>query len=645
MKTNKRTDAPRRPSDAPESRRYSRSPASDRTRRLFRIFLLVIAAVLYALSYVPGLPAAVRIILEVAAFLAAGFDIFRKAAAGILSGDYFSANVLMTVAGICALCINQPHESVLIMFIAQLGNLLQDKAVASSHTVIERHLKLSAESVRIQTPDGLKTVPAESIRPGETFMVFAGERIALDGVVRSGTSEIDTSNLTGDAQPLNAGPGCRVQAGWINITGAISVRATHSAADSAASRVAQLVGGAKGSKGSADSLAAKFSRNYTPVVFALALVIAVFVPLVFKQSYSIWIHRALVLLVVSCPCAFVASVPLCYLAGISGASRHGILFKNAAAVDQLSKTRCAAFGKTGILTGGRFSVSEVRPAPGVSKRHLLTFAVYAEAGCAHPLAQAILDYAGVRPESDLIASAEDVRGRGRLVTLASGQRIAAGNVVLMREQGIRHEIEQPAAAAVHIAAAGRYCGCILLEDTAREDARDAVEALYDQGIDKCIMLTGDSKEESAPVAASLNLSEVFSGCLPAEKLRVIETYQRSFRKHGGGTVAYIGDGVSDVPEITAADVGVALGAFDSEPAVSAADVVITTRDLKKVPEAVRLANSVSLICAENIVFPIVVKLILIIFGLSGMIMLWTAVLADVVTSVLAILNAMRCLKK
>jgi Cd2+/Zn2+-exporting ATPase len=615
------------------------------TNILFLVIPLSIATLLLLLTWVVALPSAVTTVLEIVAFLFAGFGVFKSAVHCVLHKDYFNENILMSVAGLCAMCIGQPLEGILIMFLTQIGQVLQREAVVRAHQAIEKRLDTVSETVKIQTQDGIQVVPADNLRPGDMFMVFAGERIALDGVVQSGTSEVDASGLTGDKQTIAVGPGSSVASGSMNVSGAICIKATHTRDASAAAQVQHLVEGAKASDGEPVHLVTDYSRRYTPILFALALIIAIFLPLILKQPYTIWIHRALVLLVVACPCALIVSIPLAYFAGICGAAKQGILFKKASVIDPLAKARCVAFSKTGILTSSQFTVAEVRSAPGVSKKHLLAFAIYAEAGSAHPFESALLGYSAVQADRSLIASVEERSGRGRVIMLTSGQQIAAGNLLLMREQGISQEIEEPTGVVLHIAAAGRYCGCIVFENAVRVSAYDAIEALYACDVDKCILLTGDSKSAATQVAERLNLSEVFSSCLPAEKLRVIETYKRSFSRRGGGTVIYVGSGTHDASLLTAADVGIAMDAIGSEAAITVADVVATTENLKKVPESIRVAKSVRLVCIENIAVTLLVKLILIVFGLAGIATMWSAVLVDLVVSMLAIFNAMRCFKK
>ncbi|MBO4832034.1 MAG: cadmium-translocating P-type ATPase [Oscillospiraceae bacterium] len=595
-----------------------------------------ISAALFIAALFIG-PPWLKTVFFAAAALISGYDVLIGAVRGVISGHAFDEHLLMTVACIGAFAIGESAEGAAVMILYQLGEYLQDRAVDSSRGSIRKLMDLRPDTVTVLEDGEQKTVAAETVAPGDLFVVAPGGRIALDGTVEDGVSELDTSALTGEPLPRYVEPGMEVCAGCVNLSGTLRIRATAGLADSSVSRILELVEKAEEKKSPTERFITRFASRYTPAVIAAAVIIAVIVPLVTGQPFAKWLHRALVFLVISCPCALVISIPLTFFAGIGGAAKRGILFKGADSLYSMARTDTVMFDKTGTLTHGRFSVTEVKPV-GTDREGLLMAAACAEAFSSHPIARSIIEEYGKNVDVSRITKNREIRGKGTAIEIG-GVAVTAGNAALMDTLGVSYEKEETSGTVVYVTIGLKYAGCIILEDTPKPDAGSAVQELRDLGVGRIAMCTGDRKEPSEEVAAGLGIDDVYSECLPEDKFRRLEEL-RADRK-GDGTLVFVGDGINDAPVLAAADVGVAMGGLGSDAAIEAADVVLMTDEPSKVAEAVGFAGETRKIARQNVIFALAVKAVIMILGIAGIANMWIAVFADVGVALLCILNAMR----
>ncbi|MGE4485631.1 MAG: heavy metal translocating P-type ATPase [Oscillospiraceae bacterium] len=574
----------------------------------------------------------------IAAFLIAGYDIILSAIKGAAGKDFFNEKLLMAVAGIAAMIIGKTHEAVIVMVLSQVGDLLQDSAVRKSRNSITGLMDMRPDKVKLMTEEGTVTVPAEDVKPGDIFIVSAGERIPLDGVVISGSSELDTSSLTGESLPRPVSEGEEVFSGCINVFGGLKIRATSILKESTAQRILDLVENSDDNNSNTEKFITRFARYYTPAIFALAFLIGVPLPLIFRLDFSDWLYRALVLLVISCPCALIISIPLTYFAGIGGASARGILFKGANVVDEIASATTAIFDKTGTLTTGQFDIVSTEPI-GIGSEDLLFLAAYAEASSTHPIARSIVKNSGVSVDHKHITDFREKRGRGILTRLSDGRIIIAGSTELVDELGIEHPFGHRDSTSVLVCLDEKCVGCINLGDKVKPDAKKAVTDLISIGVDRVVMITGDKLSAAQMTAAELGIPEFHAECMPDMKLARIKSI---VDMQGEGEKAiFVGDGINDVPVITAADIGIAMGGLGADAAIEAADVVIMNDQPSKVAEAISTARSVRRILWQNIFFSVGVKAVVLILGIAGIASMWMAIFADVGVAVLAVINAMR----
>ncbi len=590
---------------------------------------LLAAGVLAPGTYLP-------VVLLLAAYLLVGFDILREAVSNILRGEIFDENFLMAVASIGAICIGELPEAVLVMLLYRVGEYLQGLAVAKSRRSIRALMDIRPDHARVVSDGVERTVEAKDVAVGQTILLRPGDRVPLDGRVLEGESQLDTSALTGESLPRDCGAGEEVLAGCVNLSGVLRVEVTRAFQDSAASRILQMVEHASKNKAVSEKFISRFARIYTPIVCALAVVIAVAPAMLGIYPWGDSVYNALCFLVISCPCALVISVPLSFFAGVGAASRRGILVKGGNFLDALARAEIAVFDKTGTLTKGQLSVAEVLPAEGVSEEELLQAAAAAERRSNHPVARAILSAC-----PDALADADEVRelsGRGVSV-LWRGRRILAGRAAFLEDSGVAVPQAAAAGTQVFVAADGRYLGALVLGDTVKEDAAKAVEQLRALGIKEQVMLTGDSREAAAPIAEQLGLDDVRSQLLPEEKLEALEELRgRLSRK---GKLLYTGDGINDTPVLAAADVGVAMGGLGADAAIEAADVVLMGDEPSRLADGIRLARKTVAIANENIIFSVAVKVVIMVLAALHLVDLWLAVFADVGVCMITILNALR----
>ena len=595
---------------------------------------------LYLLALLLPLKGWSRLIAFLAPYGVVGWDVLWRAARNIIRGRVFDENFLMALATIGALAVGEYQEAVFVMLFYQVGELFQRCAVDRSRRSIAALMDIRPDWANLEGPEGVEQVDPEEVAVGQIILVKAGERIPLDGVVLEGSSGVDTAALTGESLPRQVEPGDEVVSGCVNLTGLLRVRVTKPFAESTVSRILDLVENAGSRKARTEQFITRFARTYTPVVVAAAVALALVPPLFTSVGWLDSFGRALNFLVVSCPCALVISVPLSFFGGIGGASRKGILVKGSNYLEALARIETVVFDKTGTLTQGVFQVSGVYP-EGCGREELLELAALAECWSEHPISRSLRRAWGGRPDRSRVDRVEELPGRGVRAEV-DGRAVWVGSGKLMEKLGVAWRPCPRAGTAVHVAAEGRYLGCILISDQVKPGAREVVAALRRCGVKRTVMLTGDTLEVGEAVAAELGLDQVHAQLLPADKVDRVEALlaERSPR----GTLAFVGDGVNDAPVLARADVGIAMGAMGSDAAIEAADVVLMDDKLERLPQAIAIARSTLTIVRQNIAFALGVKLLVLVLSALGMANLWEAVFADVGVSVLAILNAMRALK-
>ncbi len=603
-------------------------------RQLTQILLggVGLGAALYASSPAWKVP------LFVAAYVICGGDVIYRAVRNVLKGEWLDENFLMALATVGAFIVGEYPEAVSVMLFYQIGEFFLDWAVHRSRRSVRSLMELTPLSVQVKRETGWTEVKPEEVQPGEIFLVKPGQRVALDGVIVKGSSMIDASALTGESMPVSAQEGKELLSGVIAQDGELEIRALRPYASSAVAKILELVENASAKKTPTERFITRFARWYTPAVVAAALVTAFVPPLLFADAQlKDWVYRALIFLVISCPCALVLSVPLGFFGGIGAAARRGVLIKGSGSLEGLAKGSIMVFDKTGTLTRGAFEVSGIYPVQGVKAEDLLCWAAYAESGSHHPLANAVTKaYAQSIDKTRL----QDVREKAGLGVFAKvdGVQVFAG-----KENGIAADFKRPedvpAGTAVFVSRGGQYVGCLTFADTLKEDSAQAVAALKGLGFAQTVMLTGDSAQAAQPIAAQAGVDKMYASLLPADKVHLVEELMK--QKPLGSTLLFAGDGINDAPVLARADVGIAMGALGSDAAIEAADVVLTDDKPSKIPQAVALSRFTVKIVKQNIWFSLLVKAAVLVLGVLGVATLWEAVFADVGVSVLAVLNSLR----
>ncbi len=573
-------------------------------------------------------------------YFVVGWDVLWKAVRNIANGQVFDENFLMSLATVGALVLGEYSEAVGVMLFYQVGELFQTHAVGQSRKSIAALMDIRPDTASVLRDGAFVEADPEEVAVGDTIQVKPGEKVPLDGVVLTGASTLNTAALTGESVPRSVREGDQIVSGCVNLTGVLTVQVTKPFGESTVAKILELVENAASKKATAENFITRFARWYTPAVVIGAVALAV-VPPLFVGGWANWIRRALIFLVISCPCALVISIPLAFFGGIGGASRRGILVKGGNYLEQLAKVRTVVFDKTGTLTQGVFEVAELLPAEGVSEKELLRTAAQAEAYSNHPIAQSLRRACGEDIDPAGVTDVKEAAGRG-VTANADGAAVAAGNEKLMADLGVKMTAAQPqhVGTVVHVARDGRYLGQAVIADAVKQSAPAAIAALKARGI-RTVMLTGDAQAVGQAVGQALGLDEVHAQLLPADKVDQVEKLLA--KKAPKTTLAYVGDGVNDAPVLSRADVGVAMGAMGSDAALEAADVVLMDDDLGKLADAMDVAKKCSRIVVENIVFALGVKGLFLLLGALGMANMWEAVFADVGVAVLAILNAGRML--
>ncbi len=598
-------------------------------------------AVLLVAAYLLPVEGWASLVAFLVPYAVVGWDVLWKAVRNILHGQVFDENFLMALATIGAFATGEYSEGVAVMLFYQVGEWFQRYAVGRSRRSIAALMDIRPDHANLVGPDGTaRQVDPDEVQVGDVILVKPGERVPLDGTVLEGNSMMDTAALTGESVPRRTAEGDTVISGCINGSGLLRVRVEKPYGESTVAKILDLVENAGEKKAKAENFITKFARWYTPAVVIAALALAVLPPMVLGGGWADWVRRALIFLVISCPCALVISVPLSFFGGIGGASKRGILVKGGAYMEVLANARTVVFDKTGTLTKGVFSVTAVHPHE-IDKTHLVELAALAESYSTHPIAVSLRAAYGKTPDAARVAGYEELSGRG-VRARVDGRTVCVGNGRLMDEAGAQwHECHLTGTVA-HVSVDGSYAGHIVISDEVKPDAAAAIAALKEAGVKKTVMLTGDAREVGEAVAKQLGIDEAYTQLLPADKVEHMERLLA--RQPKGEALAFVGDGVNDAPVLARADVGIAMGGIGSDAAIEAADVVLMDDKPSKLAEAVRISRRTLRIVHQNIAFALVVKALVLALGALGMATMWEAVFADVGVMVLAILNAMRALK-
>lgn len=607
-------------------------------RTLSRILL---SAALLAVAALLPLNGWARLAVFLLPYAVIGWDVLWRAVRNIARGQVFDENFLMALATVGAFCVGEYPEAVFVMLFYQVGELFQSYAVAQSRKSIASLMDIRPDYANIEQDGALIQVAPEEVAVGSAIVIKAGERIPLDGVVLEGSSTVDTAALTGESLPREVQSGDDVISGCVNLSGVLTVQVTRPFAESTVSKILDLVENSSSKKAKAEHFITKFARYYTPAVVLAAVALAFLPPLFTAISWTDSITRALNFLVVSCPCALVISVPLSFFGGIGGASRDGILVKGGNYLEVLARAEIVVFDKTGTLTKGVFNVTAIHP-DDIPEARLLELAALAECYSDHPISRSLKEAYGKDIDASRVSGVEELSGRG-VKAVVDGRLVCAGNDKLMEELGVKWHPCHRVGTTVHVAVDGIYAGHIVISDEVKEDAKAAVAALKALGVRKAVMLTGDAKAVGEAVAADLGLDEVHTQLLPADKVDRVESLLKQVSSKGA--LAFVGDGINDAPVLSRADIGIAMGGLGSDAAIEAADVVLMDDKPSKLSDAISIARRTLSIVRQNIFFALAVKALVLVLSAVGLATMWEAVFADVGVSVIAILNAMRALKR
>lgn len=574
-------------------------------------------------------------------YLIIGYDVVYKAVRNISHGQVFDENFLMMIATFGAFGVREFSEAVAVMLFYQVGELFQGYAVGKSRQSITEMMDICPEYANIEEEGHLTQVDPDDVEIGTVIVIKPGERIPLDGIVTEGESLIDTAALTGESVPRKASVGDEVISGCVNGSGTLKVRTTKEFDDSTVAKILELVENASSKKARVENFITKFARYYTPVVTIGAVILAILPPLILGGGWSDWIQRACIFLVISCPCALVISVPLGFFGGIGAASKIGVLVKGSNYLEAVAEMTTIVFDKTGTLTRGEFKVTDMQPANGCSSEELLELAALGEGYSTHPIAGSIREAYGKDPDLGRVSDVEEIAGHG-IQTKIDGHDVLIGNEKLMKKAKITYASCESAGTVVYVACDGIFKGAVIISDTIKDGAKEAIRDMKQVGVKKCVMLTGDRKEAAESVAKELKLDEVHAELLPGDKVTQVEKLLKEQSEKE--KLAFVGDGINDAPVLTRADIGIAMGSMGSDAAIEAADVVLMDDDVRKIAAVVRISRKTLRIVKQNIVFALTVKALVLLLGAFGMANMWEAVFADVGVSVIAILNSMRALK-
>lgn len=602
---------------------------------------LIIGTILYLIAVIGDFQGTLGLILFGASYLLIGGEVVLTAIKNIAKGQVFDENFLMTVATIGAFTINQYPEAVAVMLFYEIGETIQGYAVNKSRSSISSLMDIRADYANLIINGKEKKVSPETVKVEDVILVKPGEKIPLDGIVVEGESFVDTSALTGESVPRKIAVNDEILSGGINTNGVLKVKVTKKFGESTVSRILEMVENAANKKANTEKFITKFAKVYTPIVVALAILIAV-VPSIFIKDalFSTWLYRALVFLVVSCPCALVVSVPLCFFAGIGGASKKGVLVKGSNYLELLKDLETVVFDKTGTLTEGVFSVTEINT-NGIDKEKLIEVAAMAESFSNHPIAISIIKEYGKEIDKEFIKEYKEISGHG-IKAVINNEEVLVGNSKLMNEFNILYNEVDSIGTVVYCAINGEFKGSIVISDNIKENAVEALINLKKAGVKKTVMLTGDNKKTAYKVGEKINIDEVHSELLPLDKVKEVEEIMK--RSNKNGKLAFVGDGVNDAPVLARADIGIAMGGIGSDAAIEAADIVLMKDDISALVDAINVSKKTNKILWQNIVFALGIKILVMVLGTFGIANMWTAVFADVGVTIIAIINSTRCFR-
>ena len=611
--------------------------------------ILVSAALMIGLHFLP-VDGYIRFFLYLIPYLIIGYDILIKAFKGIKNRQPFDESLLMAVATIGAIAIalcgdGDYTEAIAVMLFYQVGEWFQSYAVGKSRRNISDLMDIRPDYANIETDGKLEQVDPDEVEIGSVIVVQPGEKVPIDGIVIEGSAALNTSALTGESLPRDVAEGDEIVSGCINMTGVLKIKTTKEFGESTVSKILDLVENASSRKSRSEEFITKFARIYTPAVVYSAIALAVLPPLVrmfgmgLPADWGTWVYRALTFLVISCPCALVISIPLSFFAGIGGASNAGVLVKGSNYLETLSQTKCVVFDKTGTLTQGVFEVNEVHHNE-MDREQLLEYAALAESASSHPISRSLQRAYGKEIDRSRVTDVREISGNG-VTAKVDGIEVAAGNSKLMDKLGVKWLDCHQAGTIVHMAVGGTYAGHIVISDVEKPHAKEAIRALRSAGIEKTVMLTGDSRKVAEHVAADLGIDEVYAELLPGDKVAKVEELLE--QKTERGKLAFVGDGINDAPVLSRADIGIAMGAMGSDAAIEAADIVLMDDDPMKIAKAIKISRKCLRIVYENIWFAIGIKLICLVLGAAGLANMWLAIFADVGVMIIAVLNAIRAL--
>ena len=611
-----------------------------------RTIRLAVGAVVYAigmaLTVFAKLPTLAELAFLIVAYVILGWDVVWQSVKNITRGQVFDEHFLMSVSTIGAFAIGEYPEAVAVMLFYQVGEFFQSLAVKRSRKSISDLMDIRPDSATVKRNGVLQVVSPESVAVGEIIVVKPGEKIPLDGIVVDGESMLDTKALTGESVPRSIRKGDEALSGCINQSGLLTLKVTKSFGESTVSKITDLVENASARKAPTENFITTFARYYTPVVVGMAAVLAIIPPLVLGGGWSEWLRRGFVFLIVSCPCALVISIPLTFFGGIGAASKRGVLVKGSNYLEALNKVSVVVFDKTGTLTKGVFEVANIIPAAGYQKEQVLEYAAQAESYSNHPIAKSILATYGKPIDQKQFSDFEEISGHG-ISVMVQGKKVLAGNSKLMESEKIAYAACDAAGTKFYVAADGSYVGCILIADEVKPDSKCAIAELKKIGVEKTVMLTGDDERIGKSVADELGLDAYYAQLLPDQKVEKLEMLDK--QKRQGSKLAFVGDGINDAPVLARADVGIAMGGLGSDAAIEAADVVLMTDEPSKLVEAIDVAKATKRIVMQNIVIALGIKSVFLVLGALGMAGMWEAVFGDVGVTIIAVLNAMRILKK
>ena len=573
-------------------------------------------------------------------YIVVGKNVVIKAIKNIFNKQWLDENFLMTVSTIGAFCIGEYPEAVAVMLFYQIGELFQNYAVNKSRKSIKDLMNIRPDSANVLRDGKIENVDPDEVKVDEIIEIKSGEKIPLDGIITEGNSMIDTSSLTGEAVPRKVGIGDEILSGCVNIGGLLRVKVTKLYDESMVSKILDLIENATTKKSKSENFITRFAKYYTPIVVILAIVLAILPPIILKDSFSMWLTRALTFLVISCPCALVISVPLSFFGGIGGSAKRGILIKGSNYLEGLSNVDTVVMDKTGTITKGVFKVQKINP-KNIAENELLKIIAYAEYNSNHPISISLKNEYKEEINPSKIKEIQELAGLGVKATVFEKQ-VLVGNSKLMREYKINYEEVEEIGAIIYVAIDGEYSGYIVIADEIKEEVKQSINIMRKMGIEKTVMLTGDKREIAEAVGKSVGIDEVYSELLPTDKFQKLEGILEN--KDNNKKVAYIGDGINDAPSLARSDIGIAMGGIGSDAAIEAADIVIMTDEISQIPKAINISKKTIKIVKQNIIFAIGVKVLVLMLGALGISGMWEAVFADVGVSVIAIINAMRAMR-